>query len=140
MPLSYSFRRLSTGLVIMGLGACHASERAEPAHPTSPDGPPVDAPPMAAPAGPMARQEAERYILSLINQDRKAAWLNAVVWDETAAEAGRRHASDMAAHGFTAHLGTDGSVPEQRYTEAGGQDLSMENAGCFADGKTRALD
>jgi uncharacterized protein YkwD len=139
MPLSYSLRRLSTGVVMVGLLSCHASERGEPAHPTATDAPSADASPTEAPAGPMTRKDAERYILSLINQDRKAAGLNPVVWDETAAEAGRRHAADMATHGFTAHLGTDGSVPEQRYTEAGGQDLSMENAGCFGDGKTRAL-
>jgi len=46
----------------------------------------------------------------------------------------------MARGGFTAHWGTDGSVPEQRYTEAGGEDFSQENAGCFADGTSRELD
>jgi hypothetical protein len=46
----------------------------------------------------------------------------------------------MAARGFTAHLGSDGSVPEQRYTDAGGRQMVMENVGCFADGVARPLD
>jgi uncharacterized protein YkwD len=135
MVAARSILRLFTGIVVTVLGACHPSERAEPGHPT-----PADQPPMEAPAGPMNRKDAERYILSLINQDRKAAGLGAVAWDETAAEAGRRHAADMTTNGFTGHLGTDGSVPEQRYTEAGGQDFSMENASCFANAKKRVLD
>jgi uncharacterized protein YkwD len=92
------------------------------------------------PRGPMRQKAAERYVLALVNRERKLHDLPAVVWDETAAQAGRDHARDMAAHGFTAHLGTDGSVPEQRYTRAGGQGMSMENAGCLADGKPRPLD
>lgn len=90
--------------------------------------------------GPMRQREAERYVLALVNRDRKLHGLPPVAWDEIAARAGRAHARDMAANGYTAHLGTDGSVPEQRYTQAGGQGMSMENAGCLADGKPRPLD
>ena len=57
-----------------------------------------------------------------------------------AARAATRHAADIARHGFTAHIGTDGSVPELRYTEAGGTGLVMENVGCFADATSRPLD
>jgi uncharacterized protein YkwD len=96
--------------------------------------------PVHPPGGGMKQKEAEQYVLTLINRDRAAQGLPKVVWDETAAAAGRRHAADLAAHGVTAHLGTDGSVPEQRYTEAGGGDMVMENAGCFADGIARELD
>jgi uncharacterized protein YkwD len=84
--------------------------------------------------------EAGRYVLKLVNRDRKQHGLPPVTWDETAAKAGKVHADDMAAHGYTAHLGTDGSVPEQRYTDAGGAGMVMENAGCLADGKDRELD
>ena len=96
--------------------------------------------PLARPSGPMSRADAQKYVLALVNKDRAAHDLPAVVWDETAAKAGQRHADDMAGHGFTAHLGSDGSVPELRYTEAGGDRMVMENVGCFADGADRTLD
>ncbi len=79
-------------------------------------------------------------MLALVNHDRKEAGLPEVAWDETAAAAGRVHAEDMARHGYTAHWGTDGSVPEERYTAAGGTHLSFENAACFFDGATRDID
>ncbi len=88
----------------------------------------------------MRRDEAERYALMLVNRDRAAENLPPVAWDETAARAATRHAADIARHGFTAHFGTDGSVPELRYTEAGGTGLVMENVGCFADAASRELD
>lgn len=99
-----------------------------------------EAGPIARPGDPLDRKQAEQYVLALVNHDRKAAGLSEVEWDETAAAAGRRHAEDMARHGYTAHWGTDGSVPEQRYTEAGGEHIVFENAACFFDGATRATD
>lgn len=54
--------------------------------------------------------------------------------------AGTRQAEDMAKHGFLGHWGTDGSVPEQRYTEAGGTDFDSENVLCFTDQKKRSVD
>ncbi len=80
-------------------------------------------------------------MVELINGDRASLGLGPVTLDQGAASrAGQRHADDMAAHGYTGHFGTDGSVPEQRYTEAGGVDMVLENASCFADARTRALD
>ncbi len=90
--------------------------------------------------GPLDRVQAARYVLGLVNHDRAEAGLPPVEWDDVAARAGQRHADDMAQHGYTAHLGTDGSVPEQRYSEAGGVHLSQENAACFFDGVSRQLD
>jgi len=84
--------------------------------------------------------DAERHILKLINADRAQQGLKPVQWDPVAARAGRAHAEDMAHYGYTAHWGTDGSVPELRYTESGGMDMVQENAGCFADAKQRELD
>jgi Cysteine-rich secretory protein family len=92
------------------------------------------------PTATMDTAAAERYALWLINRDRAAHGLSGVTWDEAAARAGRRHAGDLAHHGITAHVGTDGSRPEQRYTEAGGEDLAFENAACLDDGLTRPLD
>jgi uncharacterized protein YkwD len=96
--------------------------------------------PFVRPTQPMTRDQARRFVLALVNRDRKGHGLSALSWDETATLAGQRHADDMATHGFTAHLGTDGSLPEQRYTDAGGPHMVMENAGCFADAAPRTLD
>lgn len=84
--------------------------------------------------------EAQRFVLGLVNRDRKAAGLGPVVLDEAASKAGVRHARDMAANGFTGHVGSDGSVPEQRYTESGGSDFVQENAACLFDLVVRKLD
>jgi uncharacterized protein YkwD len=91
----------------------------------------------ARPEGPMDLVTAQRYLLGLVNRDRAEHDLGPVVWDEAAARAGQRHAEDMAAKGFTAHIGSDGSVPELRYTEAGGGGMVMENVGCVADAEPR---
>jgi hypothetical protein len=47
--------------------------------------------------------------------------------------AGQAHADDMVRLGYLGHWGSDGSVPEQRHTEAGGADMVLENALCFTD-------
>jgi uncharacterized protein YkwD len=92
------------------------------------------------PTAPAAADEATAYMLTLINRDRKAEGLTEVELDPIASEGARRHARDMAAHGFTAHWGSDGSVPEERYTDAGGTDLVQENVACLFDGVPRDLD
>jgi uncharacterized protein YkwD len=125
--------RLLVALVFYAAVACEA-------HASAGSGYVSEAGPVARPPDPLDRKQAEQYVLALVNHDRKAAGLSEVQWDETAAAAGRRHAEDMARRGYTAHWGTDGSVPEQRYTEAGGEDLVFENAACFFDGTTRELD
>jgi hypothetical protein len=42
--------------------------------------------------------------------------------------------------GYLGHWGSDGSVPEERHTAAGGDDMVLENALCFFDEKVRTLD
>lgn len=79
-------------------------------------------------------------MLGLINRDRTAAGLSEVELDPIASGGAERHARDMAQRGFTAHWGSDGSVPEERYTDAGGTDLVQENVACLFDGVPRALD
>ncbi|HEY0465194.1 MAG TPA: CAP domain-containing protein [Polyangiaceae bacterium] len=96
--------------------------------------------PAPRPKAPMNLEQARRYVLALVNRDRTEQGLAPVVMDDAANRAGQRHAEDMAHVGFTAHWGSDGSVPEQRYSEAGGTDFVQENAGCLADGKQRKLD
>ena len=95
---------------------------------------------IARPNKPLTVPEAQRYFLKLVNRDREAEGLEPVAWDSVAEKAGREHAADMAEHGFTSHHGTDGSVPELRYTRAGGDGMVQENAACFFDEKERRLD
>ncbi|MBI5536679.1 MAG: CAP domain-containing protein [Deltaproteobacteria bacterium] len=131
-------------VVLMGCSSQHrGSDSKSPdrgsTHRTArkPKGPPK---PVERPAGLLSLADAERYMLALINHDREAEGEAALEWDPIAAKAGREHAEDMAKHGYTGHIGTDGSNPELRYTEAGGMDMAQENAGCFADAKARELD
>jgi uncharacterized protein YkwD len=95
----------------------------------------------SAPRGMLTPARARAYMVELINRDRATAGLPPVTLDEGAAtRAGQAHAEDMAVHGFLGHWGTDGSVPEQRYTAAGGTDMVLENASCFTDEHARKLD
>jgi len=97
--------------------------------------------PSAGSARLLTREQARRYMVELINRDRASAGLHPVELDEGAAgRAGQIHADDMASHGYLGHWGSDGSVPEQRYTDAGGTDMVLENASCFTDERNRVLD
>lgn len=107
--------------------------------PATPD-PPDPSKPLVRPAGPLTRRDAQLYALALLNRDRAEKGLAPVALDETASKAGDRHARDMAHHGYTAHIGTDGSNPEMRLTEAGGAAMVMENVACFGDAVERELD
>ncbi len=124
---------LLLALVLCGCGSTRTPE------PTSADGERTIGVRSAIAGGPMSRAAAEQYMLTLVNRDRAAQGLAALPWDETAARAARRQAEDMAARGFTAHWGSDGSVPEQRYSEAGGEDVAFENVGCFIDASASPL-
>jgi uncharacterized protein YkwD len=123
------------------LAAC-AQARGVPARSPATEAAPVSVP---TPPAPTPRKltiaAARRYMVELINRDRASEGLAPVVLDEgPATRAGQRHAEDMARNGYLGHWGTDGSVPEQRFTEAGGADLAVENASCFTDEKTRRID
>jgi uncharacterized protein YkwD len=118
-------RFLALGLLLLGCG---------------PTGQASTFKPVARPSEPTGLDEASAYMLTLINRDREQHGLEPVTPDPVASKAAQRHADDMAQHGFTAHWGSDGSVPEQRYTEAGGEDFVQENAACLFDGVPRELD
>ena len=126
----------------MGLGFAACASASSTGN--APSSAPTEAPGVASPDLPaksaMNLEQARRYVLALVNRDRAAHGLSPVVMDDAANRAGQRHAEDMARAGYTAHWGTDGSVPEQRYSDAGGTDFVHENAGCLADGKVRKLD
>jgi uncharacterized protein YkwD len=119
---------------------------------TASDEPAAPAAPRAAPAAPVAKKvarptkrltvdEARRYMVALVNRDRATQGLAPVELDEGAPTvAGQAHAEDMAHLGYLGHWGSDGSVPEQRHTDAGGADMVLENALCFTDMAKRTLD
>jgi uncharacterized protein YkwD len=93
------------------------------------------------PSGKLTIADARAYMLKLINRDRASQGLPPVVLEAGSAQrSGQGHAEDMAKNGYLGHWGSDGSVPEQRYTEAGGSDMVLENASCFTDEKKRTLD
>ena len=92
------------------------------------------------PGAPLALEAARQYVLDRVNADRKIEGLPPVERDPIAERAAQEHADDMALRGYTAHWGSDGSVPEERYTRAGGVHFVQENAACFFDGSTRPLD
>ena len=80
-------------------------------------------------------------MLALINRDRATQGLAPVELDEgPPTAAGQAHAEDMVRLGYLGHWGSDGSVPEQRHTEAGGADMVLENALCFTDEQKRRVD
>jgi uncharacterized protein YkwD len=102
---------------------------------------PAPAPAPIDPKKPLTIPEARRYMLTLINRDRATANLPPVELDEGAPTlAGQAHAEDMVRLGYLGHWGSDGSVPEQRHTEAGGVDMVLENALCFTDEHKREAD
>lgn len=110
------------------------------AAPSAPSAAPV-AKAVTRPAKRLTVAEARRYMLDLVNRDRASQGLGPVELDEGAPTvAGQAHAEDMARLGYLGHWGSDGSVPEQRHTEAGGADMVLENALCFTDMAKRTLD
>jgi uncharacterized protein YkwD len=147
-------RSLALALVLGACGPKTQGASQTPSDPTVPKVSPTSIaevdPPRAAPSTPASRQspkekltvaEARRYMVTLINADRASIGLGPVELDEGApTRAGQAHAEDMAKNGYLGHWGTDGSVPEQRLTEAGGADMVLENASCFVDEQPRRLD
>ena len=119
------YRVITLGLLLLGCGPQGQSSAIKAA---------------PRPSTPAALDEASAYMLTLINRDREQHGLEPVTHDPIASIGAQRQADDMAKHGFTAHWGTDGSVPEQRYTEAGGSDMVYENVACLFDGVPRDLD
>jgi uncharacterized protein YkwD len=126
------------------LAACGPrSTAAPPASGQTPQaaGPTATQPSTATPGKTLSAEQARRYMVELINRDRASAGLAPVAFEDgAAARAGQAHAEDMAARGYLGHWGTDGSVPEQRFTEAGGVDMVLENASCYVDERRRAID
>lgn len=72
-------------------------------------------------------RDLEQFAVQLINIERARAGLRQLAWDEAAANAGRLHATDMAAGGFFSHWNRSGDLPIERYNRQGGNDAVSEN-------------
>lgn len=70
--------------------------------------------------------------MELINESRREAGLQPVVWDAVAAEVGRRHVVEMAEWGYFSHWNLEGLGPEHRYSRAGGANAVRENLSAMA--------
>ena len=64
------------------------------------------------------RPDLEKQMLDLVNQERRAAGLNALEPDPELTEVARRHSADMFARGYFAHDTPEGLSPFDRMHEA----------------------
>ena len=64
-------------------------------------------------------QAFEQAVADLINEQRQISGLPPLRLAPELTQSARRHAQDMATHGFIGHTGSDGSSPGQRIQEAG---------------------
>jgi len=62
---------------------------------------------------------AEQKMLLLINNERASKRLKSLVFDETLAEVGRNHCSDMFKRGYFSHYTPEGASPFDRMVSAG---------------------
>jgi uncharacterized protein YkwD len=74
--------------------------------------------------------QAEQELFALINNDRRAAGLLPLVWDNRLAAIARSHSRDMAENRFIAHISPTTGDTQTRVLKAGGRyDLVLENVG-----------
>jgi uncharacterized protein YkwD len=70
---------------------------------------------------------AEAGAIAAVNGDRAANGAGPLIFDESAEEAARLHASDMAAKGYTCHYDSNDVGPASRYLQVGGIGLTGES-------------
>ena len=73
--------------------------------------------------------EEKKYVLTLINGERKKAGLAPVVLGNNAAA--QQHAEALLRHNIGGHWGLDGLLPQMRYTLAGGVNYVSENVSAY---------
>jgi uncharacterized protein YkwD len=79
---------------------------------------------------PVAADEAERQLFTLINKARATAGLPALTFDPALAEVARAHSADMLANDYIAHISPTTGSPADRATKAGiALQRLMENVG-----------
>lgn len=77
--------------------------------------------------------DMEQHVLDLVNDERVARDLPALVMDGRVREVARAHSEDMVARGFFGHTNPDGLNPAQRFAAAGiayssmGENVAMNN-------------
>lgn len=69
---------------------------------------------------------AEASALTAVNADRAATGAPPLIFDQSAEEAARLHASDESAAGYTCHYDTKNVGPSSRYAASGGMGLTGE--------------
>jgi uncharacterized protein YkwD len=69
----------------------------------------------------------QQFMLDLINDDRRSNGLSEVGWDDIAANAGLRHAQEMARYDYLSHWDLEGHGPDYRYSMVGGTNCVREN-------------
>ena len=62
-------------------------------------------------------ERAEREMLELLNKEREARGLKALVWDDELTEVARKHSTDMWQRQYFAHENPDGESPFDRMEE-----------------------
>ena len=73
--------------------------------------------------------EEKKYVLTLVNQERKKAGLAPVVLGNNSAA--QQHAEVLMRHNTRGHWGMDGLLPQIRYTLAGGVNYVSENVSAY---------
>ena len=73
--------------------------------------------------------EEKKYVLALINEERKKAGLAPVVLGNNSAA--QQHAEVLLRHTTRGHWGVDGLVPQMRYTLAGGVNYVSDNVSAY---------
>lgn len=68
-----------------------------------------------------------QHVLNIVNQDRQAAGLNALLMDDQASQVGDLHCREMLSGKFFSHWNRAGYKPYYRYEQSGGTDAVAEN-------------
>lgn len=82
---------------------------------------------------------AEAAALTAVNADRAANNAGPLIFDESAAETARAHASDESAAGYTCHYDAQNAGPASRYLASGGIGLTGEGLALAAGAPATAF-
>ena len=97
---------------------------------STPEAAPSSAQPSGSRPSPDQRNlEEKKYVLNLVNQERKNAGLAPVVLGNNSAA--QDHAEVLLRHNTRGHWGVDGLLPQVRYTLAGGVNYVSENVSAY---------
>lgn len=69
--------------------------------------------------GGTANDASVQAFVALVNAHRQSLGLNALIWDQTAADVAYAHSRDMATRGYFSHTTPEGLTPADRLSAAG---------------------